>query len=109
MERDRRRFRDILDCADELAGYLRGVTLDDFQDNPMLRRACERLLMIIGEAAKNLSDGSRSQIDQPWRDIIRFRDKGVHHYNALSDEAIYDIATISVPALAQAIHQHMGS
>jgi uncharacterized protein with HEPN domain len=85
------------------------ISIDDYNQEAAPRRACERLLTIIGEAAKNVNEEVREVIDQPWRDIIRFRDKGGHHYNALSNEVIHAIATISMPEFAQAIRMHLST
>jgi uncharacterized protein with HEPN domain len=105
---DGRRLRDILECADELGLYLDGCTLDRFEEEAMRRRAVERLLTIIGEAAKQLTDETRGCIDQPWREIIRFRDKGIHGNDSLTPRTLYRIATESVPALRGAVADHLG-
>lgn len=105
--RDERRLRDILAAADELAGYLEGVDVEDFVEDGLRRRAAERLLTIVGEAAKNLSDETRDAIDQPWREIIRFRDKGIHAYDSLTPATLWRIATEAVPALRDAVAAHL--
>ncbi|MCA1811971.1 MAG: DUF86 domain-containing protein, partial [Halobacteriales archaeon] len=48
-------------------------------------------------------DETRAAIPQPWREIIRFRDKGIHAYDSLSPERLYRIATESIPALEAAV------
>lgn len=106
MTRDAQRLVDILACAGEVAGYLADVDMDDFIEDRLRQRAIERVLTIIGEAAKQLSEETRAQIKQPWREIIRFRDKGIHAYDSLSPASLYRIATESVPKLAKAIEAH---
>lgn len=108
MQQDERRLRDIVACAEELGGYLEGRGEDEVAEDRLLQRAIERLLTIIGEAAKQLSEGVRDAIDQPWREIIRFRDKGIHGYDSLSPRTLYRIATESVPALRAAVEAHLG-
>lgn len=107
MPPDERRLRDIVACADELADYLEKSDAEGFLDDRLRQRAVERLLTIIGEAAKNLSDETRAAIVQPWREIIRFRDKGIHAYDSLSPASLYRIATESVPDLASAVKRHL--
>jgi uncharacterized protein with HEPN domain len=107
LSNDARRLQDILECAEELEGYLEHIDLDDFLDDTLRQRAIERLLTIIGEAAKQVSAETRDRIDQPWQAIIRFRDKGVHAYDSLTPQRLYRIATESVPALAQAIQEYL--
>lgn len=108
MQPDERRLRDILACAEELAGYVADRSEDEFVADRMLQRAAERLLTIIGEAAKAVSEPTRAAIAQPWREIIRFRDKGIHGYDGLSARTVYRIATESVPELAKAVGLHLG-
>jgi uncharacterized protein with HEPN domain len=107
LDRDERRLRDIIECAIEMDRYLDGRTADAFVDDRLRQRAVERLLTIIGEAAKALSDETRARIEQPWREIIRFRDKGIHAYDSLSPRTIYRIATEAVPELRRAIERHL--
>jgi uncharacterized protein with HEPN domain len=101
------RLAHIRDAADELGDYMRGVGLDDYFGDRMRQRAVERLLTIVGEAAKTLSDDARNAIDQPWREIIRFRDKGIHGYDGLDPRSVYRIATESIPALREAVEVHL--
>ena len=108
MQPDLRRLQDILAAADELETFLRDIDSEDFADNRVLLRAVERLLIIIGEAAKQLRPETRAAIQQPWAQIIRFRDRGVHVDDSLSPAALYLIATQSVPALAVAVRAHTG-
>lgn len=107
MSSDARRLADILACADELAGYVAKLDEEDFVADRLVQRATERLLTIIGEAAKNVSPATRDAIDQPWREIIRFRDKGIHAYDALAPRTLYRIATESVPSLRAAVAAHL--
>lgn len=107
MTRDAQRLADILACAEEVAGYLAGVDVDEFIEDRLRQRAVERVLTIIGEAANQLGEETRAQIKQPWREIIRFRDKGIHAYDSLSPASLHRIATESVPRLAKAIEAHL--
>lgn len=104
---DQRWLQDILDHADELVHIIGDQDVDAFASDNRTRRATERLLTIIGEAAKRLSDTAKRAIDQPWQDIIRFRDRGVHHYDSLSAKMLHEIATIWVPGLADAVRRHL--
>ncbi len=83
--------------------YLGGVDATAFSEDRKCQRAIERLLLIIGEAAKQLSDETRDSIPQPWKEIIRMRDKGIHYYDLLTAETVHEIATQSVPALRRSI------
>lgn len=73
----------------------------------MRQRALERLLTIIGEAANQVSQPTRDAIRQPWREIIRFRDKGIHAYDSLAPRTLYRIASESVPELRGAVDTYL--
>ena len=107
MGSDVRRLEDILACAEELEGYLKGTDPAAFLGDKLRQRAVERLITIIGEAAKQLDQSTRDSIDQPWQDIIRLRDKAIHAYRSLRPERLYDIAAVSVPPLAEAIRAYL--
>jgi uncharacterized protein with HEPN domain len=78
---DDKRLDDILAVADEVASIVsRGK--NQFDDDVALRRAVERCLEIIGEAAKSIDDELRAAIaDVPWTEVIRLRDRLSHHYH----------------------------
>ena len=85
---DERRLADILDAADELAAVVaRGR--DAFIADAILRRATERLLEIIGEAANALSDETTGRFPEiEWRDLARLRIVLAHHYQRVDPEQV---------------------
>ena len=97
---DDQRLADMLDCAAELA-HVVSHGHQAFIDDPILRRAAERLLEIIGEAAGTLSKTTRSAYpDVAWRDISRLRIVLAHHYHRVDPDQVWVIATVELPALA---------
>jgi uncharacterized protein with HEPN domain len=100
---DEQRLADLLDAADELASIVdRGR--ESFDADPILRRAAERLLEIIGEAANGLSDETTGRHrDVPWRDITRLRIILAHHYHRVDPDQVWTIAAEHVPAMATAL------
>lgn len=72
----------------------------------MLQDALVRNIEIIGEASKNLSSELRENHPQiAWRDIMRMRDKIVHHYFRLNLETIWQTATQDIPKLRPEIEK----
>ena len=72
----------------------------------MLQDALVRNIEIIGEASKNLSLELRENHPQiAWRDIMRMRDKIVHHYFRLNLETIWQTATQDIPKLRPEIEK----
>ena len=100
---DDKRLDDILDVADEIATIVtRGK--DDFDDDIALRRAVERCLEIIGEAAKSVDDEVRASIpDVPWTEMIRLRDRLSNHYHRVEADQLWVTADTDVPNMARAI------
>jgi uncharacterized protein with HEPN domain len=100
---DDQRLADLLDAADELAGIVdRGR--ESFNADPILRRAAERLLEIIGEAANGLSAETTGRYPTvPWRDITRLRILLAHHYHRVDPGQVWSIAAEHVPAMAAAL------
>jgi uncharacterized protein with HEPN domain len=97
---DDERIGDILDAAAELADIVaRGRAA--FDTDPILRRATERLLEIIGEAANSLGDATTNRHPGvPWRDITRLRVLLAHHYQRVDPAQVWKIAETDVPMLA---------
>lgn len=78
---DEHRIGDILQAATELEEIVdRGR--EAYDADPILRRASERLLEIIGEATNLLSDVvTHRHPEVPWRDIAGLRIVLAHHYH----------------------------
>ena len=100
---DDQRIADLLDAADELADIVdRGR--DAFNADPVLRRAAERLLEIIGVAATGLSDETTGPHPTvPWRDITRLRTLRAHHYHRVDPAQVWTIAAEAVPTITAAL------
>ena len=97
---------DIKECCEKIERYIEGVSEENFRANEILQDALVRNIEIIGEAAKNLSDETRREnAAVPWRDVMRMRDKIVHHYFRLNLEIIWQTATEDVPALRLQINE----
>lgn len=91
---------DMLANARLVQEFTAGISLDAYRSNVMRRRAVERSVQIIGEAASKVSRAFRdSTPDVPWVPIIKQRHILVHEYAVIDDEKIFRVATVHVPAL----------
>lgn len=97
------RLADILAAADDLAMLVdRGRSAYDA--DPFLQRAAERLLEIIGEAAKAVGDDTRAQYPNvEWSKAARLRDLLIHGYHRIDPTQVWATATDHVPSLANAL------
>lgn len=100
---DDQRIADILDACDELAVIVQ-LKADDSAPIVILLRAAERLLEIIGEAARHVSPEVAAQYPHvDWRSLARLRILLAHHYHRTDPALIWQYATTQVPALAAAL------
>jgi uncharacterized protein with HEPN domain len=107
--RSARSDRDWLDDIDVCATLIaRRVTdgkerfLEDLERQDSILRRLE----LIGEAVTGLSDELRRRNpDVPWRDLVGFRAKVIHHYFALDLERVWQVAVRDVPTLHAQIRE----
>ncbi len=71
----------------------------------MLQLALVKLVEIIGEAAKAVSDETRRRYpDVPWSLAGRTRDRLIHHYFEVDLEVFWSTVSDSLPALLAGLH-----
>ncbi len=99
-ERDAGLLQDMLDHAQLASAFLQGVSADQYLSDRMLQLAIERLIEIIGEAARGLSEELRAgEPDIPWRGIIGQRNVLAHEYGEVKQERIWNVASREIPIL----------
>jgi len=91
---------DIQESCKKVLRYTKGMTYKDFIHDDLHFDAVLRNLEIIGEAVKNVSEGTRQKYpDVKWRKIAGFRDIVAHEYFGVDDETVWDIVENEIPAL----------
>jgi uncharacterized protein with HEPN domain len=96
----------ILDECEFLCRSSAGMSIDAFLADPILRRACQRSLEIIGEAAKKVDDVFKAtHPGLPWRDMAAMRDRLIHGYFGVDDAIVWDVMQEHIPPLQAAIRQ----
>lgn len=99
-ERDPAHLWDILEAAKAIVRYCGGKTIEDYRRDQMLRDAVERQFILLGEAARRLSDDFRSANDVfPWRRIIGLRNVLIHKYEKIDEALIWQHIQEDVPRL----------
>jgi uncharacterized protein with HEPN domain len=103
-ERDPALVLDMIGFCQEVAEYLIGVTFENYMDLPQKRRALERVIELVGEAASRLSDTFRAAHPEIlWREIIGLRNVLIHAYAGVDHRRVWQIATVDVPELVAAL------
>jgi uncharacterized protein with HEPN domain len=90
----------MLDAARKAVEFSEGKKEGDIAKDEKLSFAIVRLIEIIGEAAKNISEDVRlKHADIPWKDIAGTRDRLVHGYFDVDLEIIGKIIKKDLPDL----------
>ena len=93
-------LRQIIDFADEITAIVAGRTREDLDTNRELRRALERCVELVGEAATRLpADWRESHNEIPWRQIIAMRNVMIHGYDVVLSDVLWNVVTNDVPKL----------
>lgn len=101
-EQDLKYMWDMLDAARRAAGYVAGMTKEQYADDEKTCDATERAIEIIGEAARRVSDGARAHLpDVPWGAIVATRHILAHEYGEIDHDRIPRIATLHAPELIE--------
>jgi uncharacterized protein with HEPN domain len=102
----RARLLHIRDEIDGVAMIVRDLSFEQYQRSYMHRRAVERAVQIVSEAAKALpSDYLARYPDAPWTSIVGIGNILRHEYQRLDDEQLWEIATVHLPRLQPVVTQ----
>jgi len=97
----------ILDAISHIEEFAQNISsAEDLREHPLERAGIERMLSIIGEAAKNVSPHVRKAApDIPWKATAGMRDKLIHHYFGVDYEAVYETVRQDLPVLKREIRR----
>jgi uncharacterized protein with HEPN domain len=100
MSRDSATLLDMLRAARLAVQFKAGFDKTAFLDDLKTQSAILHQLLILGEAAKRLSDEFRSQHPEvPWRMVAGMRDKLIHEYDAVDLEEAWRTVSSDIPRL----------
>ena len=100
MWRDDARLLDILLAAKELEKYTEGVSLEAFNADRLLQHAVSRLLEIVGDSARNVSNEYKAAHPEvPWTRIVGVRDRLIHEYFRIAPDKVWEVVTRDMVAL----------
>ncbi|MCC6321858.1 MAG: DUF86 domain-containing protein [Phycisphaerales bacterium] len=98
---------DMLDAARRVVRYTHGFDEAAFRGDDKTQAAVERRVEVIGEAARRVSQTTRSTMPQlAWGAIVGTRHILAHEYGEIDQAQMWRIATVHVPALEPALRDH---
>ncbi|MCY3019970.1 MAG: DUF86 domain-containing protein [Planctomycetota bacterium] len=104
MQRDDATLLDIECAARRILEYVHGLDQPAFEKDHKTQSAVLHQIMLVGEAAKRLSEPFRAAHPQvPWSEIARTRDFLIHHYDEVDVEAVWSIVETDIPALLRSL------
>jgi uncharacterized protein with HEPN domain len=104
MRDDAARILDMYLACIEAQEVVADADRQAFDADRVLQLALSRLLEVIGEAARYVSDEYRSSHSEvPWTSIVGLRHRIVHEYFRLDLDIIWRIVTEDVPALSRVL------
>lgn len=105
-QRDRDRVEHILKATDEILEMNANREKMELEKDIIIRRAVERNIVIIGEAANSLSDTfKQNHSDIPWSDIVNMRNIIVHDYDDIALDVLKDTMENDIPDLKEVLEK----
>jgi len=103
MQRDPAYLLDMLQAAREMRDLSANLTWDTFQQSRLHQHAMVRLIEIIGEAARAISEETKAAHPEiPWIRIIDMRNHLVHRYFQVDLQRVWDVIQNHIaPLIAQ--------
>jgi uncharacterized protein with HEPN domain len=99
-------INDIIDSAEAIFSYTKGVDFSDFLRDRMRYSAVIREFEIIGEAVAKLPDDIKTKYpDVHWQDIKDFRNMLIHEYFGIDLEIVWNVVKEDLPTLYNTIKQ----
>jgi uncharacterized protein with HEPN domain len=94
-------LRHMLDAARKVEQFTQGMERSDLESDEMLSLAVIRLLEILGEASRNVSEDLRNANPQiPWREIAGTRNRLIHGYFDVDLDIVWAIVEKDLPDLS---------
>ena len=94
------RVRHILDAAREAVSFSEGRCRADLDTDRKLNLSLVRLLEMIGEAARSLSQEFRQEHPYlPWKSMVGIRDRLIHGYFDINLDVVWQTVTEDLPPL----------
>ena len=108
-DRDLAYVWDMWQAANDIVELTEGMTFAGFSTDKRTRLAVERLLVIIGEAARRVSESRVAEAPEiPWHAIVGQRNVLVHEYGEVVVERVWIVVRDHLPSLVAALDALLG-
>ncbi len=106
MSRDEVYLLDMLIAARKARGYAAGMSWEEFGKSEVHQEAVVRMLEIVGEAARRVSESMRATLPSvPWRQVIGMRNFLVHEYFRIDRRTVWETLERDVPDLIRVLER----
>ncbi|MGQ0673180.1 MAG: HepT-like ribonuclease domain-containing protein [Hyphomicrobium sp.] len=99
----------MLEAAEKAIGLIKGRTLADLKTDEVRALALIRLLEILGEAAKGVSEESKANHPEiPWASMSATRDRLIHGYFSIDLDIVWEIVSRDLPPVIKSLESALG-
>lgn len=103
-------IRDIRDAAQRAVGHIAGLSPGAVADDPYRQDGVVRCLILMGEAARNVSDDLREELsDLDWSGMIGLRNILVHRYQEIDYHQLWTIVNRELESLIARLDGYLAS
>jgi uncharacterized protein with HEPN domain len=104
MTRDPAHLLDMLNEARLVQQFAQGMDRDALDQDTLRQYAIVHSIMIIGEAARRVSQEFRDEHPEiPWKNIVGMRSQIIHDYDQVSLDIVWRVIQTSIPDLISLI------
>lgn len=98
------RLRHLREAAGKAVEFSASRNRHSLDDDELLRLGLTKLVEIVGEAAKQVSEPTRATHPEvPWSAAARMRDRLIHHYFDIDLDILWVTVTEDLPKLLEVL------
>lgn len=105
-QRNKLRLEHIVEAAEHIADFIRGVSKEDFMADYEKQSAVVKQIEIIGEAAGKLTPEFTKRYNEvDWPKVVGMRHKMIHDYFDIDVNIVWTTAVEDSPFLREAVQK----